>query len=349
VPLLLLFTALVGLWQEAALLLFDIADQLLNLLWLFLDYLAALPFSHWSGLWLPWYYYLSIIIGSLLLLLPKGTPAKWLGLFAILPLFFYSPNHLKQDEFILTLLDVGQGLSLVIETQHHTLVFDAGPKFSPRFNTGTAIVRPYLQQKNINHIDTLIISHGDNDHIGGAEPLVSSLSVGDIYSSVPELLSNATPCLAGQSWQWDGVSFAMLHPDKTDSASENNLSCVLHISSSYGSVLATGDIEKEAERKLISRYGLALKSKVLIAPHHGSKTSSSEQFITTVNPDLVLFPTAYLNRYNFPADDIVARYQAHHIDQLSTADHGAIQIKFDQQEVLSPLLWRQKMHKIWTQ
>jgi len=349
VPLLLVATAVVWLWQDAALFLFHIADQLINLLWLFLDYLATLPFSHWSGPWLPWYYYSSLIIAGLLLLLPKGTPAKWLGLFAILPLFFYSPNTLKQDEFLLTLLDVGQGLSLVIQTKNHILVFDTGPKFSAQFNTGTAIVKPYLQQQNIKHIDMLVISHGDNDHIGGALPLINSLSVDAIHSSVPEQLPNAMPCLAGQSWQWDGVLFSMLHPHKTDNASENNLSCVLHISSPYGSVLATGDIEKEAEQLLISRYGPALKSTVLIAPHHGSKTSSSEPFIAMVQPELVLYPAAYLNRYHFPAADIVARYQRHNIPQLSTAKQGAIQIKFDQQEGLSPILWRQNMHKIWTQ
>jgi len=155
--------------------------------------------------------------------------------------------------------------------------------------------------------------------------------------------------LAGQSWQWDGVLFSMLHPQDNDSGSENNLSCVLRISSRYGSVLLTGDIEAKTEHLLIDRYGQSLKSTVLIAPHHGSRTSSSAEFINSVQPELVLFPVGYMNRYHFPAVDIVDRYQQHNTAILSTAQQGAIQIKFDVRGELKPILWRQKMHKVWTQ
>lgn len=245
------------------------------------------------------------------------------------------------------MLDVGQGLSAVVQTQNHTLVFDTGPKFSERFNTGTAIVQPFLQQQNIRTIDTLIVSHGDNDHIGGAEPLTEAIETHTILSSSPELLTSAKSCHAGQSWQWDGVTFTMLHPKDTDNASENNLSCVLQVSTAIGSVLLTGDIESETEQLLINRYGDQLYSTIMIAPHHGSKTSSSERFINIVQPNMVLFPVGYRNRYHFPASTIVARYHQKNITLFNSADHGAIQFKFTQQGISPAITWRQQNQKMW--
>lgn len=348
VPLLLLGSLLIWLIEPIGLALFQLADWLLGLLWPILQFLADLPFSHWSSPILPTFYWLSVLLGTFLLLLPHRFPAKWLGLIGLMPLFLYQPERPAEDEFWFTLLDVGQGLAAVIQTKNHTLVFDTGPKFSDNFNTGTAIVMPFLQQQGINQLDTLIISHGDNDHIGGALALINTLPIHSVISSAPELLPNAEHCFGGQSWQWDGVSFLMLHPHKNDRGSENNLSCVLKVSTANKSVLLTGDIEFKTEKLLIRRYSSKLTSTLLVAPHHGSTTSSHSAFIDAVNPDIVLFPVGYGNRYGFPKDKIVALYHAKNISTFNTAQSGAILFKINPKTISEPVLWRHQARRIWT-
>ncbi len=348
VPLLLLASLMVWLFEPIGVALFQLADFLLGVLWPLLEFLATLPFSQWSGPTLPTLYWLSVMTGTVLLLTPKDFPAKWLGVVGLMPLIFYSPDTPDQEEFWFTLLDVGQGLSAVIQTQNHTLVFDTGPKFSDRFNTGSAVVSPFLQQRGIDHIDLLIISHGDNDHIGGAVSLIDEINTLAIFSSVPALLPNAKHCFSGQTWQWDGVTFSMLYPNKNDGGSENNLSCVLRVSTKNNSVLLTGDIESKAEKLLVKRYGDNLSSTLLIAPHHGSKTSSSTDFIKAVDPEFVLFPVGYRNRWGFPKEEVVERYLAQNSVLYTSSEQGAIRFEFDPKTVSEPLLWRQYDRRIWT-
>ncbi len=348
VPLLLLASLFLWLFEPLGVMLLQCADFLLSLLWPVLEFLAKLPFSHWSSPNFPRLYWLSIILGTVLLLTPRRFPAKWLGLIGLLPLVLYSPDKPAKDDFWFTLLDVGQGLSAVIQTKNHTLVFDTGPKFSDSFDTGSAVVSPFLKQQGINHLDTLIISHGDNDHIGGALSLIAEIKTNTILSSVPERLPTANHCIAGQSWQWDGVSFSLLHPRSDDQESENNLSCVLKVSTKNNSVLLTGDIESKAEKLLVQRYGSKLASTLLVVPHHGSKTSSSYAFIHAVNPEIVLFPVGYRNRYGFPKQDIVKRYNTQNRILFDSARYGAIQYKFEPCTVSEPILWRQQAKRIWT-
>ncbi len=348
VPVLLLASVFTWLWPPLASLLFHLADNLLDIIFPLLNALSSVPFASWQSPVIPIYYWIPVILGCLLLLTPRSFPAKWIGLIGFIPLLFWSPDKPNQGEFWFTLLDVGQGLSAVIQTQHHTLVFDTGPKFSDDFNTGTAIVKPFLQSQGIQQIDTLIISHGDNDHIGGAIPLINEINTLNILSSVPHLLPDAKACNSGQSWQWDGVDFTIFHPNDDDQGSENNLSCVLRVSTSTGSILLTADIEKEAERLLVQRYGEMLKSTILIAPHHGSKTSSSQIFINAVSPQVTLLPTGYRNRYNFPHSVVIQRYHQKKIRLLNTAQQGAIQIEFLRNSISKPTRWRQSNQKLWT-
>jgi len=348
VPLLLLASLFLWLYPPIGIALLSLADQLLDFIWPILETLASLPFSHWQSATISFYYLIPVIIGCALLLGPRGFTAKWIGLFGLLPLFLFSPDKPNKGEFWFTLLDVGQGLSAVVQTQHHTLVFDTGPKFSESFNTGTAIVKPFIQSQGIKHIDTLIVSHADNDHIGGAIPLIEEIKTTTILSSTPHLLPNATPCKDGQSWQWDSVDFSIIHPAITDNGSENNLSCVLKVSNTSGSILLTGDIEKEAEQLLVERYSTKLNATVLIAPHHGSKTSSSLTFINAVSPKLALFPVGYRNRYHFPNTEVIHRYERNDIQILNTAKNGAVSIKFGTKIMSNPISYRQSHHKIWT-
>jgi competence protein ComEC len=327
-------------------LLFTIADITLSHLWVLLDKLSVLPFATWSPTQLPFAYWLIVLLGIILLLMPKGFPAKWLGLLGFTPFIFYQAPRPNDGEFWFTLLDVGQGLSTVIVTKNHTLIYDVGEKISPQFDMGAHIVVPYLNSVDINHIDKLIVSHGDNDHIGGLHSLAQQKNIGQILSSVTEKIPKASSCHQGQQWVWDNVLFQVLHPRLTDQLSENNFSCVLKVSNKTGSVLLTGDIEKQAENLLIERQQ-DLTSTLLIAPHHGSNTSSSYPFIRHVNPQSVLIPAGYMNRFNFPHPKVIQRYKTQNIPILSTAQSGAIEYRFNKQGLQGPIRWRQHSQKIW--
>ena len=186
------------LWPKASELGFNIIDKLFELLFSLLETLSALPFSTWETTLNSPAIAISIILATALLLLPRGLPLKPLAVIGFFPLLLQQYNPIKHGEFKLTLLDVGQGLSTVIQTQHHVLIFDTGAKFSEQFNAGQAVLVPFLKHQNINHIDTLIISHADNDHIGGTESLLSTYSANRILTSQPQYLENSQHCLAGQ-------------------------------------------------------------------------------------------------------------------------------------------------------
>jgi len=158
---------------------------------------------------------------------------------------------------------------------------------------------------------------------------MATLPVGSVLSSVPESITGSMPCRAGQQWQWDGVLIKMLSPDNSPFESENDNSCVLKVESARHSFLLTGDIERDAERYLVDKYGDALNSQVLIAPHHGSKTSSTDPFLTSVAADWVLIPAGYMNRFRFPHPSVLQRYRKYGITWLSIADQGAIFAKSD--------------------
>ena len=323
-------------------------DQLLQGLGWLLQQMATWPLATLACLQAPWYGVLFAILGVLLLLAPKGMPARYLSPFLFLPLFFVSAKKPQPGETWLTLLDVGQGLSVVIQTQNHALVYDTGAKFSEQYDMGAAVVLPYLQHLAIDHVDTLIISHGDNDHIGGAASLLKSIPINASYSSVPAWIKKKAGqfCKAGQHWQWDNIEFAMLSPGTESLDTENNNSCVLKITGQFFSFLLTGDIEQPAENWLVAQYGHQLNSSVMIAPHHGSKTSSSQRFLEQVNPEIILIPAGYRNRFRFPHKQVVQRYQKRHIQYFDTGKQGAISLKTDGQ-ALTIDLNRQIQKKYW--
>ncbi|MDD1636663.1 MAG: DNA internalization-related competence protein ComEC/Rec2, partial [Methylococcaceae bacterium] len=171
------------------------------------------------------------------------------------------------------------------------------------------------------------ISHGDNDHIGGAVSLMRGIPVEQVLTSVPQQLSDYSPvmCVAGQSWTWDKVRFTILSPQHAF-VSENDNSCVLKIQSEQGALLLTGDIEALAESWLVETYGNNLKASVLIAPHHGSNSSSTLKFLQAIQPEYVLIPAGYRNQFGHPHRDVLARYNQIKTKWLSSADSGAITI-----------------------
>ncbi|MEW6036999.1 MAG: DNA internalization-related competence protein ComEC/Rec2 [Pseudomonadota bacterium] len=332
-----LFSALALLvWPEAGKVLMGLTETLVAWAWQALEWLSALSWAQWQHAAPPFPTALLAALGTVVLMIPRGIPGRWLGLFLLLPAATHAPEPPPKGGYRLTVLDVGQALASVVETHAHTLVFDTGARLSDSFDMGTAVLEPYLRSRGISAIDTLVVSHGDNDHIGGAAGLLQRFPVAAALSSVPDRLSHpgAKSCQAGQSWEWDGVRFEMLWPPalggaegKGAAGKDNDASCVLRISTPQGSALLPGDIERGAEAGLVARYGTALASTVLVAPHHGSKTSSSPEFLSEVRPSAVLVSAGYRNRWGFPSPQVMERYRRSGIEVFDTASGGALTVQ----------------------
>ncbi len=263
-------------------------------------------------------------IGCLILLAPKSIPGRYLGILLLLPLWLRIPPTPAVGEVWFTVLDVGQGLATVIQTHSHTLVYDTGPSDPEGFNAGEAVVLPYLHYRGIFHLDKLVVSHGDNDHSGGAEYLLQNIPVDSFDTSALQLFSknHATACLPNHPWQWDQVTFEYL--DTGDQLTGNNRSCVLKITAGKQAILLPGDIEKPAEQNMVMFHASQLPATILVAPHHGSKTSSSIEFVKAVDPKIVIFSTGFYNKFHFPNPLVEQRYQAIGATELNTANGGAV-------------------------
>jgi competence protein ComEC len=268
------------------------------------------------------------MLGIALLLAPRGWPGRWLGVIFFSPLILVSPARSELGGYWITLLDVGQGLSLVIQTRNHTLLYDTGPKFSEYFNAGDAAVLPYLRYRGIDSIDLMVVSHGDSDHMGGTNAVKEVMHIERILTSVPERIDHpkVDHCAEGMSWQWDDVEFEFLHPTTQQGGEGNDQSCVLLLRSAGGSTLITGDIESDAERRLIDTYGYRLASDIMLIPHHGSLTSSSLAFVEAVNPQIALLSVGLLNRFGLPAQRVTDRYKAFGVKVIDTPNYGAVRI-----------------------
>ena len=350
VPLVLLGTALLMAVPAPGSFMLELASMALAGVWPVLEGISDLELAQWTHHVPVTWTLVPAIVGTLLLIMPRGVPARWLGLIWLLPVFVFTPARPAQGEVWFTLLDVGQGLASVVQTRNHVLVYDTGPKFNEQFDAGKAVITPYFRFQGLTRIDTLVIGHGDSDHIGGADSIADEFMIEHVISSVPQVITwtKATPCNTGQQWQWDGVDFRMLHPPPQGRYDDNNGSCVLRITNQGGSILLTGDIEKRAERQLIEQQRELLPSRILVAPHHGSKTSSTPEFINAVRPEYVLFPVGYKNRFGFPKEDVINRYQSMDAKLYNSAEHGAISFRLDAGgNILPPATFRQDNRRYW--
>jgi competence protein ComEC len=276
-------------------------------------------------------------LGVLWLLLPRGFPARWLGVPLLVPLIAVAPSRPGPGELWITVFDVGQGLAVLARTERHTLLYDTGPRFNAFADSGSRVIFPYLRGEGIARLDALVISHDDNDHAGGAQSLLASLPVGALWASLPAghpllgIPPLRLPCRAGQRWTWDGVDFHFLHPGPQTIQDAvrpgNDRSCVLRIANAAGSVLLAGDIEWRAERELLQRLPALLPADALVVPHHGSTTSSTPEFVERVRPRYALFAAGYRNRFGHPREEVVARYRERGSEILRTDRTGAIQLR----------------------
>lgn len=327
-----------------------LAAKIISVIWWVLAWLGNLQGAVWQQTMPSIWVLASAVIGVLLLIAPRGFPACWLGFLWLSPLIFFRPAMLPENTVRFTLLDVGQGLSVVVQTKDHVLIFDTGPPMGKHADAGNRVILPFLQAMGIKKVDMLIVSHGDSDHIGGALSTLKEIPVSHILTSVPERFFAKFPkhyCENGQTWRWNGVIFRMLYPTPEFLHKGNNSSCVLRVEAKGGSILLTGDIEKPAEEYLVKHANLLLPSTVLIAPHHGSRTSSTAAFIKAVHPNTVLFPLGYKNRYRFPNKLVVARYRQAKIAMFDTAKSGAITLEIGDDSAVGIILQRDLEKRIW--
>lgn len=284
-------------------------------------------------------------LGIILLLSPKGLRIRYLGLCCLLPLCF-PPS--KPQSLRVSFLEVGQGTAVVVQTADHLLVYDTGRRFSERFDSGQHIVAPYLLQQRYKGIDTLVISHGDGDHAGGAQGLLSLLPAKHILAGEPDR-TGGKQCIQGEQWQWDGVHFEVVWPDAESVGApvldnSNNASCVLLIRWQDKTVLLAGDIEASVEKKLLSRLPAV---DVLLVPHHGSRSSSHEQWVNHLRPRFSVFSAAYKNSYGHPHKTVVERYRRIGSTILLTSESGAIRLSASPQRDWALEKWRQNHARYW--
>ena len=333
VPLALLASFLNVISTEMSQWLFVQTSELLSSIWLLLAWLADMPLAGWQRSSVPVLMSVLSIVGVALLLLPKGVPMRYSGVFLLFPMVLYQMPKPEAGAFWVNVVDVGQGLSVLVRTHDKALLYDTGAKFSDRFDIGQRVVVPYLNFIGVKQLDTLLLSHGDNDHAGGADAVMQTLHVRSLLAETRVLEKKSRynthdkVCAVGQNWNWNGVSFEVLHPDKFYPKS-NNRSCVLKISTPYSSMLIAGDIERKAERQLLKRSSEKITADVVLVPHHGSNTSSSKAWLKKVNPQLAIVSAGYKNRFNHPTKKILKRYHSQGIEVLNTANAGMIQLKF---------------------
>lgn len=346
VPLVLLTGILIPVWEAGAALLLSVVDRILERL---LDGLAWLVETGPGSLEpaaAPMLVAGLAALGAAIALMPRGFCGRGAAPALFLPMFFWQGGAPGHGAFELTVLDVGQGLAAVVRTRGHTLVFDAGPAW-PGGDSGASNLAPFLRSAGVRDVDLLVLSHPDLDHRGGIPGLLAGRPVrkiaGSLYPGLP--MGADDRCRAGRSWRWDGVSFRFLHPGGQAGEGGNDDSCVLRVAGRGGSVLLTGDIEARAERRILSR-GEAVGSDLVVAPHHGSRTSSTAGFVAAVDPDWVVYPAGFGNRWGFP--DVAVRRRWQPARATVTGEHGAVMVSVEA-DGAGPVVrtWRCVARRFW--
>ncbi|WP_427911563.1 DNA internalization-related competence protein ComEC/Rec2 [Ramlibacter sp. MMS24-I3-19] len=294
-----------------------------------LPWLAGLPFAVWAAPVPPLWAGAAGVLGGLLLAMRLPWPLRALGLPLLLPVLLWQAPRPAPGEFELLAADVGQGNAVLVRTAAHTLVFDTGPRYGTDGDAGQRVLVPLLRALD-ERVDTVVLSHRDSDHTGGAASVLATQPQAALLASLEPThplaaLRPLQPCRAGQHWTWDGVGFQVLHPNEAEAvaaAKPNAASCVLRIATATQSALLTGDIEQPQEAALLAR-GAPLHATVLLVPHHGSRTSSSAAFLDAVQPQWAMVQAGYRNRFGHPAPDVMDRYLARGIDVVDSPRCGA--------------------------
>jgi len=328
VPLALSGTALEALHAGWGTWLWRLAAWTFELSWPLFQALAASPLALF---WLPqpaWFALPLALIGGFWLLLPRGVPGKSLALLLWLPLLWPQRGMPGPGEVELQVIDVGQGLAVLVRTSHHALLYDTGPAVLDGFDAGESAVVPTLHALGVRRLDVITISHGDNDHAGGFDAVARAFP--PALALTPEgapPLPRGRACRAGLAWDWDGVRFRFLHPPRWFPYLGNEAGCVLRVASAHGAALLPADIGEVIERTLLHRDAAALRADVVLMPHHGSGGSSTPDFVVATGARFAIASSGYDNRFRHPRPEVVERWGNAGAQVLNTADTGSVRVR----------------------
>jgi len=301
--------------------------------------MSAVTGSAWSLLFLP----------VLWVILPPGWPGRRLALIAVIALVLHEPARPVNGCVVVDVLDVGQGLAVVLQTHAHTVAFDTGPAFRGGGNAAETVILPYLASKGISHVDKLIVSHSDLDHSGGVSEILARVDVAELLvgESLSGLEREQAFCNAGDEWEYDGIGFSFIYPPQGGFRDGNDASCVLRVKVGDHQLLITGDIEQPAEQQLV-RDGLLGGADAVVIPHHGSRTSSTAPFVSALTPDLAIVSAGFGNRWGFPKEEVVARWVGIGARVLETSSSGAIGIRLCEGSGMEQVTeYRYERRRIW--
>ncbi len=309
--------------------LLHLAEALLRPLWELMAWFAAQPpAQHWFAAPSTGAFVLAAL-GVAAGLLPRGVPLRACAVLLVLPLLLPARTPLAAGEFEVWMLDVGQGLSVLVRTRDHALLYDAGARLAGGFDAGEAVVVPALRALGVDALDRLVVSHGDNDHAGGALAVHRAHAYASVLAGEPERLAFlARACVAGEAWRWDGVDLRVLWPAAGSAASGNDRSCVLVVNGEHGSLVLTGDISTRVEPSVAAALGESTRPLLASVAHHGSATASSADWLDAAAPDLAWISAGHRNRFGHPHADVVARHRARGIALASTAESGCLSLRF---------------------
>ena len=353
VPIVFLLLLLFWLPSEVLELLYKALDKMLSWLLEYFNFLQQSGFQALNSTAID-SWQLVLLFGILVLMILPAGIIRYRLFLLIIPVLLLTPEKkFESVEMKLTVLDVGMGTSIVVQTRHHSLIYDFGSGNKQGYSLGEWAVNPYLRHQGLGQPDRIILSHSDQDHVGGFYSVQNQFKNSMLYTGtvgqVKKLFPEVHPvldCHTSSAWMWDGVQFEFLRGLKPSDRADNNRSCVLRITQSGNTVLITGDIEAVQERNLLMMGGSKLKSDILIAPHHGSLTSSTQNFVDAVSAQHVIFTAGFLNRWSFPRLAVVERYILNGAKIYRTDKQGAIQVECDNKSCkLIP--FRQQHPRLW--
>jgi competence protein ComEC len=323
--------------------------------WALFSRLAAEPAALW---WLPepsWFAMPLAVFAAFWGLMPAGVPGRRLVLLLWLPLLWPDRHLPRSGEVEIVMIDVGQGLSVLVRTAHHTLLYDMGPAIEDGFDAGERAVTPTLHALGVRALDVAVLSHGDNDHAGGFDAVASEFRIAERFAPADSGLQARLAslrdaplqvCEAGREWHWDGVRFRFLHPPPHFPYLRNESSCVLRIETVHGAALLTGDIGDVIERDLLRREPDAVRADVLTVAHHGSGSSSDPKFVAATGARLALVSAGYGNRFRHPRAEVLTRWQQAGAATPVTANTGALRVRL---QAGGPVLVaeRERVPRLW--
>lgn len=355
IPITLLGVVFSVVYQPIAVLLFTVADSLMSYFFTVFEQaqFAYLSFSYAHGLLLIFFVGLMLVLYILLSLKEVNARLSYcftfILLFSVILLLWLEKQN-KPQEWQVEVLDIGQGLSVLVKSQGQSLLYDTGPRYPSGFTTASIETVPYLHSIGIDRLDYLVVSHSDVDHAGGVDVINSTflpeyILVGEPLTPHAGQNKKMILCRAGMKWSLGSLSVKVLSPF-TLRTNNNNNSCVLRIDDGTQSLLLTGDIEEKQEVMLVSQYGQDLKSMLLLAPHHGSKYSSSETFIKTVAPQWVIFSAGFMNQWGFPSTQVKLRYQDQGVRMVNSGLNGFIRFKITTDNIIMQT-YREDLAPYW--